>query len=71
MEINKHNYRSRAGGCSTAANGKAARPLGQQHSSRGQTVKKIKKKGEEQWKLIHQHALNVNLMYKSFSSIQK
>ena len=28
MEINKHNYRSRAGGCSTAANGRAARPLG-------------------------------------------
>ena len=38
---------SQAGGCPTAANGRAARPLGQPHSSRGQKVKKDKKKGEE------------------------
>ena len=33
--------------------------------------KKIKKKEKNKRKLIHQHALYVNLMYKSFSSIQK
>ena len=38
---------------------------GQLHSSRGQKVKKILKK------LIHQHELCVNLMYKSFFSVQK